>query len=75
MPKAKFDPENFKSPSSHQCYKCNSEIKDINLKYCENCKAIINPNDLKWKRSFIFCICILCLIPLLIAFFLNLIPN
>lgn len=49
------------------CYNCGSKIIDIDQKVCYNCKTILNPNDLKWKSSFIFFLCLLCLVPLLIA--------
>ena len=55
-----------------RCYNCDSELIDPNQKYCENCNAILNPNDLKWRNSFIAFICLLCLIPLIIVVGINL---
>lgn len=52
---------------STKCYKCNCEILDVNQKYCQNCKAILNPNELKWKRSFFLCLCLICIFPFLLA--------
>ncbi len=49
------------------CYNCGSKIANVNLKYCYNCNTILNPNDLKWRNSFIYFISLLCLIPILIA--------
>jgi len=51
------------------CYYCGNKISYVNLKYCDNCNTILNPNDLKWKNSFIYFISLLCLIPILIAIF------
>lgn len=50
-----------------KCYKCNCEILDFNQKYCQNCNAILNPNELKWKRSFFLCLCLFCTFPFLLA--------
>jgi predicted nucleic acid-binding Zn ribbon protein len=55
-----------------RCYNCDSELINPNQKYCENCNAILNPNDLKWRNSFIAFICLLCLIPLIIVVGINL---
>jgi predicted nucleic acid-binding Zn ribbon protein len=49
------------------CYNCGFKIDGINQKVCQNCNAILNPNDLEWKTSFISFLCLLCLIPILIA--------
>lgn len=49
------------------CYYCGSKIADAKLKHCYSCNTIINPNDLKWRNSFIYFISLLCLIPILIA--------
>ncbi len=49
------------------CYYCGSKIANANLKYCYNCNIILNPNDLKWRNSFIYFISLLCLIPILLA--------
>jgi predicted nucleic acid-binding Zn ribbon protein len=49
------------------CYNCGSKITNANLKYCHNCNMILNPNDLKWRNSFIFFLSFLCLIPIIIA--------
>ena len=51
------------------CYNCGSEIANPNLKICDICNTILNPNDLKWRNSFIYFISLLCLIPILIAIF------
>jgi len=59
---------NFKEKKSlTKCYRCDCEIFDFSQKYCQNCNAILKPNELKWRNSFILCICLLCLIPFLIA--------
>ena len=50
-----------------KCYKCNHDILDTNSKYCQNCSAILEPNELKWRYSFILCLLLLCLVPFLIA--------
>jgi len=62
-----------KNNSLIRCYNCNSEIIDPNQKYCENCNVILNPNDLKWRNSFIAFICLLCLIPFIIVVVTNLV--
>ncbi len=64
---------NKKNNALTRCYNCNSEIIDTNQKYCENCNAILNPNDLKWRNSFIAFICLLCLIPFILVVVTNLI--
>ena len=55
-----------------RCYSCDSEINDPIRKYCENCNAILNPNDLKWRNSFIAFSCLLCLIPFVIVIVISL---
>ncbi len=57
------------------CYNCSIQIIDANQKICHNCNTILNPNDLKWRNSFISFLCLLCLIPILIAIISNLILN
>ena len=54
------------------CYYCGSKIANANLKNCYNCNTILNPNDLKWRYSFLYFLCLLCLIPILIAIFSSL---
>jgi len=49
------------------CYNCGIKIIDTNQKVCQNCNTILNPNNLKWRNSFISFLCLLCLIPFLIA--------
>ena len=51
-----------------QCYNCEKEINNIKLKRCPNCGTILDPNHyIKWRNSFIGCVCLLCLIPILIV--------
>lgn len=50
------------------CYNCNIQIIDASQKVCRNCNTILNPNDLKWRNSFISFLCLLCFIPFLLAF-------
>ena len=51
-----------------QCYNCEKEINNIKLKRCPKCGTILDPNHyIKWRNSFIGCVCLLCLIPLLIV--------
>lgn len=57
------------------CYNCSIQIIDPNQKVCHNCNTILNPNDLKWRNSFISFLCLLCLIPILIAIISVLIMN
>lgn len=67
MPKTNVSP-NFKEfHSLTKCYKCDCEIFDLNQKYCQNCHAILKPNELKWRNSFLLCIFLLCSIPFVIA--------
>ena len=61
-----------KTNALKRCYNCDSEIIDPKQKHCENCNAILNPNDLKWRNSFIAFICLLCLIPFIIVVVINL---
>ncbi|MFX0012524.1 MAG: hypothetical protein ACFE9R_19580 [Candidatus Hermodarchaeota archaeon] len=51
----------------NSCYNCGFKIINVNQKVCQNCNTILNPNDLKWKSSFISFLILLCLIPILIA--------
>jgi len=57
------------------CYNCGFKIIDTNQKVCKNCNTILNPNNLKWRNSFISFLCLLCLIPFLIAIFSILLLN
>ncbi len=57
------------------CYNCGSKIANVNLKNCINCNTVLNPNDLKWRNSFIYFISLLCLIPILIAIISNLLSQ
>jgi len=66
---------NNKKKALKDCYNCGVIIIDVNQKVCQNCNAILNPNDLKWRNSFISFLCLLCLIPLLITFISILILN
>ncbi len=50
------------------CYNCSTQIIDASQKLCHNCNTILNPNDLKWRNSFISLLCVLCFIPFLLAF-------
>ena len=72
MSKSKHNPIVKNNNELTRCYSCDSEIIDPNQKYCENCNSILNPNDLKWRNSFIAFICILCLIPFIIVVITNL---
>ena len=56
-----------KNETMKNCYNCGIQIIDTNQKVCHNCNTILNPNDLKWRNSFISFLCLLCLIPILIA--------
>jgi len=73
MSRSKSNSTNKKINTLIRCYNCDSEIIDPNQKYCENCNAILNPNDMKWRNSFIAFICLLCLIPFIIVVITNLI--
>ena len=64
-----------KNNTMKSCYNCNIQIIDTSQKICHNCNTILNPNDLKWKNSFISFLCLLCLIPFIIAFLSILILN
>lgn len=50
-----------------KCYNCDEVILNPEQKYCPNCKIILNPNDLKWKYSFMLFLCFLCLTPIIVA--------
>ncbi|MFX1337575.1 MAG: hypothetical protein ACFFDK_03110 [Promethearchaeota archaeon] len=55
-----------------QCYNCGTEISDAKLKQCPNCGIILDPNHyVKWRNSFIGCICLLCLIPIIIILIIS----
>ncbi len=56
-----------KNKTLKSCYNCSIQINDVNQKVCHNCNTILNPNDLKWRNSFISLLCLLCFIPFLIA--------
>ena len=47
----------------NKCFMCNYKIVNNKTKYCPNCKVIINPNDLKWRKSFIIFLILLFLFP------------
>lgn len=49
------------------CYKCNYKYIKSNIKYCPNCNTILKPNELEWRNSFILCLVLLCITPILIA--------
>jgi len=50
------------------CYNCGIELKYIGLKRCPNCKVILDPNNyINWRNSFYAFLCLLCLVPVLIA--------
>jgi len=54
------------------CYYCGIEIKYATLKRCPNCKMILDPNNyLNWRNSFYVFLCLLCLIPILIAILIS----
>lgn len=61
--------ENLQGNGNYQlkCYNCDEIISNPEQKYCPKCKIILNPNDLKWKYSFIFFLCFLCLTPIIIS--------
>ncbi|MBY8987664.1 MAG: hypothetical protein KGD61_04360 [Candidatus Lokiarchaeota archaeon] len=70
--------ENFpidENKAIKNCYSCGIQIIDANQRVCHNCNTILNPNDLKWKNSFISFLCLLCLIPILVAIIYSLILN
>ena len=71
MSRSKHNSTIKKNHALTRCYNCDSEIIDPNQKYCENCNAILNPNDLKWRNSFIAFICLLLLIPFIIVVVTN----
>ena len=73
MSRSKHNSTIKKNNTLTRCYNCDSEIIDTNRKYCENCNAILNPNDLKWRNSFIAFSCLLCLIPFIIVIVINLV--
>ena len=55
-----------------QCFNCDMEIDNIKLKQCPNCGTILDPNHyIKWRNSFIGCVCLLCLIPILIVIIIS----
>lgn len=62
---------NFKSKNKNeifQCFNCQTKINDVTLKRCPHCGMILDPNRyMKWRNSFLSCICLLCLIPIAIA--------
>ncbi|MFW9898169.1 MAG: hypothetical protein ACFFDO_02790 [Candidatus Thorarchaeota archaeon] len=54
------------------CYYCGIEIKSIALKRCPNCKVILDPNNyINWRNSFFGFLCLLFLIPILIAIIIS----
>lgn len=66
---------NFELKNNHkrfQCFNCESKIYDAKLKQCPNCGIVLDPNHyIKWRISFFSCVCLLCLIPILIAIFIS----
>ena len=50
-----------------KCFICNYKIVDNKTKYCPNCKVIINPNDLKWRKSFLIFLFLLFLFPAILV--------
>jgi len=69
MIESKKDYSTKENGDNISCYYCGSIIANTNLKHCSECNTILNPNDLKWRNSFIYFISLLCLIPILIAIF------
>ncbi|MFX1395168.1 MAG: hypothetical protein ACFFAH_16615 [Promethearchaeota archaeon] len=54
------------------CYYCGIEIKYSTLRRCPNCKMILDPNNyINWRNSFYLFLCLLCLIPILIAILIS----
>jgi hypothetical protein len=49
------------------CYNCNNNIFDRSIKYCPKCHVDLNPNDLKWRKSFILFLILLLLIPIILV--------
>ena len=69
-----FDTKN--QSKFYHCYNCETEINDINLKQCPNCGIILNPNHyVKWRNSFYSCICLLSLVPILIAIIISILTG
>ncbi len=55
-----------------ECYNCNTEINNPTLKQCPNCGIILDPNHyVKWRNSFVGCVGLLCLIPILIVILMS----
>ena len=53
------------------CYSCSTEIIDRSQRRCPYCGVILNPNDyINWRISWIGFLCVICLIPILITFFI-----
>lgn len=48
------------------CFNCNYKIKG-RANRCPNCSIWLKPNNLKWRRSFLIFLTILCFIPIIIA--------
>ncbi|MFX1259407.1 MAG: hypothetical protein ACFFAN_16245 [Promethearchaeota archaeon] len=57
---------------SIQCYNCGTEISNKDQKYCLNCYVILDPNKyIKWRNSFYGFLCLICIIPILIAILIS----
>jgi hypothetical protein len=68
---SKLQPKNLNDKI--HCYNCGTEINNIKLKQCPNCGTILDPNHyIKWRNSFIGCLCLFCLIPILIVILVGL---
>ncbi len=57
-----------KDPNLSLCYNCDTRVNDFSLKHCPNCNIILHPNNyIKWAQSWYIFLCLLCLIPIIIA--------
>ena len=57
--------KNSKMSTKRICYVCGYKLKDPSIKKCPICHAILNPNDLEWRKSFFFFLLLLLLIPII----------
>jgi len=48
------------------CYNCNNKVFDKSIKYCPKCQVLLNPNDLKWRKSFILFLLLLFIFPIIL---------
>ncbi|MFX0072069.1 MAG: hypothetical protein ACFFAO_13355 [Candidatus Hermodarchaeota archaeon] len=56
------------------CYNCEADITNINQLHCPKCGIILKPNDyVKWRNSFLGFLCLLCVVPILIAVLISII--